>query len=188
MIIPNMSDIESNYQTSMTPKKRILGTLMLEEVDTVPIWAARAVVSRVTRKKRWYPNLEKFLATFADTICKWGTNSGLWYSNPNSIKKETTILKENEGEIFTKETVETPKGELNCIRKQLKRGHGADILIKPYLENPADVKRLLSIPYDPVKPDVSGFFETEKRLGENGIMHVGTGNPFSEVFSLVGNR
>jgi uroporphyrinogen-III decarboxylase len=187
MKIPGMGGIESNSLRSMTPKERILSTLMLEEVDTVPIWATRAV-DRSIENKWWYPKLKYFLDNFSDTLCKWGASSGLWFSDPRGIRRETMILKENEEEIVTKEIVETPKGEISCIRRQLKRGHGADMLIKPYLENLKDVKKLLSIPYNPVKPDVSGFFEAEKRLGENGIMHVGIGDPLGTLLSLFGTN
>ena len=41
-----------------------------------------------------------------------------------------------------------------------------------YVKTEEDVERLLSVPYVPPRPPVSGFFELDRKVGERGIVLV----------------
>ena len=54
------------------------------------------------------------------------------------------------------------------------RGSGT---IKRWVTQPEDVERILSIPYVTLRPDLTGFFETKKRLEGKCVVQVTFADP-----------
>ena len=84
-------------------------------------------------------------------------------------------------------TMHTPAGDLTST-----------ILVKPearasyhesyYIKNREDALKYLSQPLPAVEPDVNGFFETERALGDRGVVFVNCGNiPGGHIAELCGS-
>ena len=189
-----MSGIPPNKQRALTPKQRLERALRLEEPDLVPIWSRLKLLNPYNpqvlpggfpKNREYYGVLMRFLRDYTDVIYHWAPDMGVWYSDPSCVEHKKRTVKESPDEIVVEYTVETPEGRLNCITKHVVRT-GDSMSLKPFLSDPEDMERFLSIPYKSVKPDVSGFFKARERLGENGIMMVHVGHPFAHLFGLFG--
>ena len=47
-----------------------------------------------------------------------------------------------------------------------------------------DIKKFLSIPYEPVEPDLTHFFKQEKRIGNKAALSLIAPEPLEKVASL----
>ena len=83
--------------------------------------------------------------------------------------------------------IETPRGDLVARNTVSTQGHPG-LEAKFYVENRDDLERFLSIPYEPLRPDVGGFLATQSSLGERGILLARLGGPALSVHELLGSE
>jgi len=81
----------------------------------------------------------------------------------------------------------TPEGTLRSVyRKSTVKKPGYDM--EHLLKEPGDIKKLLSIPYDPFPFDASGFHETDKAIGDRGITMFGLDHAMYGLQRLIGSE
>ena len=100
---------------------------------------------------------------------------------------ESTVATHDTGDWIIHETIlHTPGGDLTSVRKSSTRGLPGlevDFLVKSL----DDFDRVLSVPWEPVRPDLSGFFERQTQTGEDGIVMCSIPTPIYQVALLTGS-
>ena len=100
------------------------------------------------------------------------------------VARNTHIEQKREGKsTFTRITLTTPKGDLTQLFR-VDDGVYTVWELEHRIKDERDIEKYLSIPYEPVDPDVSHVFEQEKFLGDRGIMLIDIPDPIVEVFGL----
>lgn len=100
------------------------------------------------------------------------------------VARNTHIEQKREGKsTYTRITLATPKGDLTQLFR-VDDGVYTAWEIEHRFKDESDVDKYLSIPYEPVEPDVSHVFQQEEFLGDNGIMLIDIPDPIVEIFSL----
>lgn len=100
------------------------------------------------------------------------------------VARNTHMKQWTEGpSTFTRITLTTPKGDLSQLFR-VDEGVYTAWEIEHRIKDESDIEKYLSIPYEPVEPDVSHVFAQDKFIGENGIMLIDVPDPVVEVFGL----
>jgi len=150
-----------------------LKTLQGEKPDRVPI----SLYEFDGHYDSWihnYPEYEailKYAEGKTDRFYSWGPASDkpnifLGELPPDTIK---TIRRREGNSTYTTTTIKTPKGEISNLVRQDDNVHTGWELEK-FCRNETDAEKVISLPYTPYKPPVSSFFDTNKKLGETGIV------------------
>jgi len=71
--------------------------------------------------------------------------------------------------VYTRVTIETPRGSVSRIIRQDDDVHTSWI-VKHFCESLEDASKILSIPYKPWRPNVDSFFRLDEKLGDEGIL------------------
>ena len=82
-----------------------------------------------------------------------------------NIKRE--IWREKKS-LFTRTTIKTTKGTISTLNRQ-DEGLHTSWTIKPLCTNEEEAKKILSIPYEPWRPNIDSFFLLDQKLGDSGI-------------------
>lgn len=110
---------------------------------------------------------------YADVIYDWYFPSGFFFTAAQ-MESESRQLSEGQIEYIR----HTPTGPISMITKADWRGSGT---IKRWVTQPEDVERILLIPYVTSRPDLTGFFETKKRLEGKCVVQVTFADPICTV-------
>lgn len=102
--------------------------------------------------------------------------------------KTTTETRIEAGMEVTTTVVETPKGPLTEVSRRPVGVTWSGRRAKAFVENDEELERFLSVPYVPVKPDVSPFHKLVEKVGERGLVHSGVAEPIRLVWSLMDQR
>jgi len=86
--------------------------------------------------------------------------------DPEDIKIEKWEEKE---EIHIRRIIKTPLGEI-FSHSRIDKGVHTSWTIEHLCKDIKDAEKVLSLPYIPVKPDISSFFEKDRELGDAGIL------------------
>ncbi|MDD5705275.1 MAG: uroporphyrinogen decarboxylase family protein [Kiritimatiellae bacterium] len=138
----------------MTTEQRVLAALRCEQPDRVPVF----VYVDPCRPDAYDPSYQDVLAAakrHADIIHDWSFPSTFHHSAVR-LKEETRPLANGDIE----RVLHTPAGPLTSVSRGDWRGGGT---IKRWITEPEDVERFLSIPYEPVRPDLSAFLQARER-------------------------
>lgn len=151
-------------------------------VRGVPAWNEEWIASR----DRSYRPLIRAVAACCDMVAGWRFDSGLFLSSMGEIPIDDEI--QNAGDwSFHKKTVHAPGGPLTFIT-QVSHFDYPSLTKKFWIENDEDLRRFLSIPYVPPKPDVGSFFRFDKKIGDRAIVMVGFLDPIGYVHDLLGSE
>ena len=193
----------------MTSRELIIKTINLEKTERVPVtlyWInpfARGWES----KDPSYSRLLKFAKEYQDTfafasigdsnftyyleatkekqdpfVYKGVGNLGVFFSSPDGIKHE--VRKTAKGNNILFETViETSKGILHSIDR-VNKNVATTWQVEPLIKKIKDVEKILSLPYVPLKIDLSQFLTAEKELGDKGIMGLSMPDPLGAAVPL----
>ena len=96
-----------------------------------------------------------------------GGGGGFSFSGAR-LETETTT----DGSVTTT-VYHTPAGDLRSRRRAT---DVTSATIEFPCKSAADVEKLLSVPYEPLATDFSGFHETKTKYGEAGLVNLGCGN------------
>lgn len=100
------------------------------------------------------------------------------------VARNTHMEQWREGKsTFTRITLVTPKGDLTQLFR-VDDGIYTAWEVEHRVKDERDIEKYLSIPYEPVGPDVSHVHAQEKFLGDHGIMLIDVPDPVVEVFGL----
>lgn len=150
----------------MTIEERVLKTLDHEKTDRVPVF----IYLNPYTNNGWYHKessyaelliaAEKHADIIYDVGFPWG-----FFHNAEPLNEEFKDL----GNGVTEHIVHTPKGPLSEHKKADWRGEG---VIKRWLCEPIDVERLLSLPYQPPRPDLKPYLAERERVAGRAIMQM----------------
>jgi hypothetical protein len=148
----------------MTVRQRLVAALQGKETDRMPI-ALYGVYPHSPNDWRQsrasYRPLLEFARERTDPFCQWACERGVFYID---VPTRVTPL---EGNAFAEYTVETPAGPLTCITNT---SPATQWIQKFYLTDDDDVRRFLSIPQRPVRPDLGPALALEKTVGEQALL------------------
>ena len=172
----------------MTPRERLISALNLEEVDRVPIFPYGI---DPFNRKLWmyqYPSYEPLLNLVREKCDVMyghkgglGIDAGVFLSATSQIKYWSRSHRNGEVTIV-KRVIETPKGPITSIT--VRREGFPPRVVKGWIETDEDLERFLSIPYEPPRPDLSFFFEEERRIGYRAAMSLNAPEPIGVVAPL----
>lgn len=157
----------------MTSKERLLNVFEGKKNDRVPIslYEFDGFYDGWIYDYPEYVEILEYAKGKTDKMYFWAPEiktPSLFYGEiePDMIKTEKW---EEGGETHTKTIIKTPGGELYSHSRTDKGVH-TSWTIEHFCKDIKDAEKILSIPYVPLKPDVSSFFKKEKELGDEGIL------------------
>ncbi len=144
----------------MTSRERILAAMKFESVDRVPVspWHFGKVDPEGP--------LGRELLRKTDLI--QDTSAG---GDP-VLGKAAELEREQKGDT-TVTIIHTPRGDL---RSKHRRTEVTGATVEFFLKEPADVEKMLSIPYEPPDLDLSSYASSCDRIGDDGLVLIGIGN------------
>jgi len=178
----------------MTSKDRMLAALRLEETDRIPIglrgidpYGDLALVgSHGTPQDPSYKPLMDLARKKLDIWHSWSPkrSENVFLSASKRVKSREERYTEGEHE-FIRHVVETPKGMLSEVHmRRVNQAEKTYRRVKPFIETNRDLESFLSIPYEPIKLDITSFFKEQQRLGEAGVLMTGVPTPLGSVEGL----
>ncbi|MGI6567221.1 MAG: uroporphyrinogen decarboxylase family protein [Limnochordia bacterium] len=157
----------------MTSRERILRAFRCEETDRVPIrlWGVDTFASSVADPSYW--PLHRMAAQHCDQMITWPVPAGFALTGMEITDRHRFIRpSEHEGFVEVVTVIPTPEGELTSVfLKSLSRKPG--YIKEHFIKTPQDIKKVLSIPYNPPRPDTRGFFALDCKVGEKAVPMVG---------------
>lgn len=171
----------------MTGRERLLTALRGEVPDRVPAWAWGVHPWLGAVDPTIQPVVDAWLAG-GDLLVWWGGGWGVFGSAaqvPTEVETRPSRLPDYHEHVTT---WHTPGGVLTQIMYTSPVGRPGYVH-KHMLETPADAEKLLSVPYEPVRPDAAGFVERDRELGERGLMLANVGaDPMYALNRLTGSE
>lgn len=173
----------------VTSRERLLTAMRRGKPDRLPIhirgvrvWDEKWVESR---HPSYGPVIEA-VRRHCDWVASWSPVAGLFLTAAR-MEARAERIDLDERWALIKTTLHTPKGPLTSIHQVSKTGMPG-LRRKFWVESEEDLEKFLSIPYMPPRPDVKGFFELERRIGDRGIVMVGLSDPIAYVHDLLGSE
>ncbi|MHB0875810.1 MAG: uroporphyrinogen decarboxylase family protein [Anaerolineae bacterium] len=144
----------------MTSEERQLTALRGGQPDRVPVtvwlnpyvsrWAS-GIREGIDPEAAGYAEVLEAARRYADAEYDWSFPAGFFYS-----AWDVHATSERVGSERVRHSIRTPRGPLTCV-VQDRSGGGTE---KHWIESIEDAKRLLSIPYERVRPPLDGFHAT----------------------------
>ncbi|HIE19332.1 TPA: hypothetical protein EYP75_06360, partial [Candidatus Bathyarchaeota archaeon] len=157
----------------LTSRERLLRALKGEEIDRVPVslYEFDGFYDSWIYLHKEYVEILEYAKGKTDKMYFWApqlVEPVIFYG----VIDEEFISRERwrtGRSVYTKVTIETPKGPVDEISRQDNNVH-TSWTIKHFCENVEDAQKILSIPYKPWRPNVDSFFEIDEKLGDDGII------------------
>lgn len=171
----------------MTSRERMIAAFRIEATDHFPMHV-RGVRSWDTRwcesRHSSYRPIIEAVREHGDYEAAWSLGGGRFLS---AAEIDTQTQSREEGDwILHRTTFRTPAGDLTALRKGSTRGLPG-LEVEYFVKTLDDLDRVLSVPYEPVRPDVSGFFELDARIGDEGIVMCSIPTPIYQLALLTGS-
>jgi len=173
----------------MTSRARLLAAMRREPVDRLPIqvrgvcaWDEAWVQSRHPS----YRPVVEAVAAHGDYAVGWEPALGTFLSATGAVSSETAVRPGGDWNEHTT-TLHTPAGDLTARYLASNRGLPG-MQTEFFVKGPGDIAKVLSVPYEPLRPDVGGFLELAERIGERGVVICGAMNPIAHVHDLMGSE
>jgi len=172
----------------LNSRERLLRVLKGEPVDRVPIslYEFDGFYDSWIHEAPEYAEILNYAQGKTDKMYFWSPDwegiKTLFYTR---IEEKDLKIEEQfrEGRKFTKTIINTPKGKIQSIRWEEKGIH-TSWTREHFCKNVDDVKKVLSLSYNPVFPKVEGFKEADKKLKNEGILLVDLPDPLCLVAEL----
>lgn len=173
----------------MTSRERFLRALRLEETDRVPITFSYVDPYReLTDQERrlGFDRFHRLVREETDVMLPRGPKApGIYFSSTKEARIESKTWEEGDT-TFRCDTLYTPEGELEAKRKS-EREVFTSWTYEGFIKTEEDVEKILSIPYEPLEIDITPVEEAQERVGSDGIVATGVGDPIcscAEIFTL----
>lgn len=171
----------------MTQRERMMAAFRLEEPDHFPLHV-RGVRAW---DEHWCETQDESYRPIIEAVREHGayeTGTGIGGGialTAHPIESATTT--EDIGDwIIHRTTIQTPRGPLTAARKNSTRGLPG-LQVEYYVKSLDDLDAILSIPWEPVRPDMSRFFEMEEQIGDHGIVMCALPVPIYQLALLTGS-
>jgi len=172
----------------MTSRERLLAALRLQPVDRVPLhvrgvrpWDEQWVATRDAS----YAPVIAAVAEHGDYVDWWGAPAGTFYSATPVPTDGWTEDREDWVAHYT--VYHTPGGDLRTMSLSSKRGLPG-MQMEFMVKDLDDLDKVLSVPYEPSRPDCAGFFAKTEQMGERGLIMCGIHNAISMMHGLMGSE
>jgi uroporphyrinogen-III decarboxylase len=169
----------------MTSGERLWAALSCQEPDRVPIWML------YPRERLGYYVDVHTLPSYApimphiwdrtDWLDRRNIASGAFYTAAADIEVQ---VEARDGWTITRRTLHTPLGDLTSEHRQDEE-NASGATTEHFCKDIADLEKVLSIPYEPVEPDLTAFHEAGSKLGDAGLMMLGIGMPIGVAYGLA---
>ncbi|MGQ9733201.1 MAG: uroporphyrinogen decarboxylase family protein [Candidatus Zipacnadales bacterium] len=173
----------------MTSRQRLLAAMQRKDVDRVPLhvrgvnfWDERWVA---TRDESYRPLIDA-VAEYSDPFIGWSLGGGPLLTAAQEVWVETEVRRgEDWDEHIT--TLHTPAGALRARHLSSNRGLPG-LQVEHYVKDLEDLQKVTAVPFEPLTPKVSGFFELQHQIGERGLVTCDFVNPLAHLHALVGSE
>ncbi len=174
----------------MTPRERLMTAYRGETPDRVPINVRGVHVLDDNwvnaRDTSWTPLIE-IVAAECDPVASFGIDSGWLLNGSPSIQMEHRSHDRGDW-VYEESIVTTPQGPLNYVRRVSKNEYSSLTDTFWITDDDRDLKRFLSVDWEPSTPDMSGFAAFTERIGERGVITFGHLDPMGCVHELLGSE
>ena len=167
----------------MTSRERIHAALRRQPVDRIPfmLWGLDSIQG--TPDASYAPLLE-YIGQHGDLKYKWQPQPNPCVQPYNASPVDAEVESWPEGEtVVTRTRLHTPLGALERLTQSV-----PNTIItatrKRLIDDLADLRKWLSIPYQPWEPEVDSYFVAEREVGERGVVTYRTEDPASLVSGL----
>jgi len=177
----------------MTSRERLMAAMRREKPDRVPIYIRGVGVTapnwRENLRHPSYLPLYEAVEEKCDWKHGWGGGTGIFLSATDQVKSYSqTRPGKDEDFVIHERILETPKGTLKAASFSSTKGKPG-MADEYYIKEREDAEKFLSIPYLPIKPDVSSFFTEDRRIGDRGIVPVSMGaDPIYWIQQIMGSE
>jgi uroporphyrinogen-III decarboxylase len=171
---------------TMTSGARLWAALNQEQPDRVPIWmlypreqyGSYVDVYNLPSYKRIIPVIREQ----TDWLDRRNLGAPPFYTAAAVIDTE---VDHRDGWTITRRILHTPAGDLVSEHRQDEE-NAAGARTEHYCKTIEDLEKVLTIPYEPVDPDMRAFKEAEAKLTqEDGLMMVNIGMPIGAAYGLT---
>jgi len=157
----------------LSSRSRLVRTLKGEEVDRVPIslYEFDGFYDDWIYLHKEYVEILKYAEGKTDKMYFWAPRTlkpVLFYGVIDGRCINRKSWRDGRS-VYTRTVIETPRGSVEIIKRQDDDIH-TSWTIKHLCENIEDAQKILSIPYEPWRPNVDSFFALDRRLGDSGII------------------
>ncbi|MEN6645000.1 MAG: uroporphyrinogen decarboxylase family protein [Armatimonadia bacterium] len=173
----------------MTSRERLLAAFQLQPVDRLPInirgvraWDPDWVE---TRDPSYRPLIDA-VTEHGDYNDTWGAPAGLFYSAADVTTTETWT-EDRDDWIANYTLYHTPGGDLRSMYLSSKTGMPG-MQMEFMVKDLADLDKVLSVPYEPSRPDCAPFFARVEEMSERGLVHCGIHNGLTMLHNLMGSE
>jgi len=171
----------------MTSRERLLAALRLQPVDRVPMhirgvrpWDEPWVATRDAS----YAPVIAAVEEHGDYVDWWGAPRGVFYS---AAPVPTDSWTEDRDDWVAHYTMyHTPGGDMRTMTLASKRGLPG-MQMEFMVKELADLEKVLSVPYEPCRPDCAPFFAKSEQMGERGLLMTDIPNAISMMHNLMGS-
>ena len=173
----------------MTRRERLIAAFKGEAVDRIPVscYELDSFDNATLRQDPGYARLLDHVWEEADLLYPWGPGSksaGIGYFMTATTDCEVQNQETQEGDRrLRKTTIQTPKGPISSLTTTVP-GILTTWTIEHFLKTDEDIERFFSIPHVPAVPDCSHFAETDRRIGERGLLHISLADPLCMAADL----
>lgn len=171
----------------MTQRERMMAAFRLDEPDHFPMHV-RGVRAW---DEEWCESRHESYGPIIEAVREHGAYEvGVGVGGGHALTGhplEVTTESEDVGDwIIQRTTIQTPKGPLTAARKNSTRGLPG-LQIEYFVKTLDDLDAILSIPYEPVRADLTHFFELEDEIGDRGIVMCALPVPIYRLALLTGS-
>ncbi len=169
----------------MTSRERLWAALSGQEPDRVPIWML-------------YPRERLDCYVDVHTLPSYASVMPHIWSRTDWLDRRSipappfrtaaaqveVTVEERDGQTVTRRVLHTPLGDLTSEHRR-DAGSSSGATTEHFCKDIADLEKVLSIPYEPVEPDLTAFRQAAARLGDAGLMMVNLGMPIGVAYGLA---
>jgi hypothetical protein len=172
----------------MTSRERLLAAFRLQPVDRTPLhvrgvrpWDEQWVATRDAS----YAPVIAAVAEHGDYVDGWGAGAGTFYTAASVPADRWT--EDRDDWVAHYLLYHTPGGDLRTMTLASKRGLPG-MQMEFAVKELEDLEKVLSVPYEPARPDCAGFFAKSEAMGERGLVLCGIPNAISMLHNLMGSE
>jgi uroporphyrinogen-III decarboxylase len=169
----------------MTSRERLWAALDGQELDRVPIWMLypreRLDYYVDVHNLPSYARVMPAIWAETDWLDRRSIPAPPLYTAAAQVESEVEV---RNGWTIRRSVLHTPRGDLYAEHRQ-DRENASGARTAHYCQDISDLDKILSIPYEPVEPDLTVFHQAAKRLGDDGLMMVNIGMPIGVAYGLT---
>ena len=175
----------------MTSRQRLLAALRLGRPDRVPVTLYELDPFSETQWQASDPSYDRLRAAareLQDSMSFAPLSLGPFLSDPNAEGKRDGISSRTwieDGATFAETRVETPIGRTLTAISRTNPGVHSPWRIKSFVEGDEDLAAFLSLPDAWQAPDLSEVDESERSLGERGLVLFSLGDPIGVALGVI---